>query len=60
MWQPEHRKTPGRGAVETPNYTVLLDPFPKTEGSSAYASSFLSSMKEMGAQSQNGFFGVYY
>lgn len=60
MWQPEHRKTPGWGAVQTPNYTVLLDPLPKTEGSSAYASSFLSSMKEMGAQGQNGFFGVYY
>ena len=60
MWQPEHRKTPGRGTVQTPNYTVLLDPFPKTEGSSAYDSSVLSPTKEMGVQGQNGFFGVYY
>ena len=49
----EHRKAQRRGAVQTPKCNIFLGPFPKTGGFSAYASSFLSSTKEVGVQGKN-------
>lgn len=53
------QEDPREGNGTDPKLYCSFRSFPKSEEPSAYASSFLSSTKEMGAQGQNEFFGVY-